>query len=99
MDKSAKKQEIRGLIAKFLGSTDVEELLNLRLNILKAVASCGYDPKTSTGLSLAVETWGNDLTNYILAVRNNNVTSELRDFTKLSLAGLLNFVDLSTLPN
>lgn len=91
------KAELNTLAAEFLNNVDVTSLINLRETILLKVLSCGYSESMTKITSLAIPLWGNDLSKYIHAINQGNATAELKQFTQLSLAGLINLVDMSEL--
>lgn len=75
-----------------------QEIIMLYSSAEGEIALCGYDNNLKL-VSSGMEEWSKDLLNYILAVKTHTLNTDLIDFTRLSLVGLINFVDMSLLPN
>ena len=98
MTKSEAKDKTAPLIHLFLKSDKVDELITLKQRIISEVSACGYNASNFEIVKLGILTWGNDLDKYIAAIDKKILTPELKKFTKLSLVGLINFVEISNLP-
>ncbi|HEY5367604.1 MAG TPA: hypothetical protein VIJ75_01325 [Hanamia sp.] len=98
MNKTEKKEQVQKLVDEFLSTTDIDTLVELHSKIITEIALCGYDDNLNL-VYAGIQEWSKDLLNYILAVKVHELNPDLIDFTRLSLVGLINFVDMSLLPD
>ncbi len=98
MNKIEKKDQFKKLADEFLSTTDIDTLIDLQSKIITEIALCGYEGNLNIALT-SIQEWSRDLLNYILAVKTHTLNPDLIDFTRLSLAGLINLVDISILPD